>query len=69
MPLAGTLYNLDQWDGYADDWSRLFDQLRRSRPRMPRSSPVTSTPPGWPLPRLDGVDVACDRRHPGAVQI
>jgi alkaline phosphatase D len=27
MPLAGVIYNLDQWDGYAADRARLLDQL------------------------------------------
>jgi alkaline phosphatase D len=27
MPLGGPIYNLDQWDGYADARARLFDQL------------------------------------------
>ena len=27
MPLAGAIYNLDQWDGYAAARTRLFDQL------------------------------------------
>ncbi|HEX8805097.1 MAG TPA: alkaline phosphatase D family protein, partial [Acidimicrobiales bacterium] len=28
MPLAGTLFNRDQWDGYAAARTRLFDQIR-----------------------------------------
>jgi alkaline phosphatase D len=28
MPLAGSIYNLDQWDGYAADRTRLYDQIR-----------------------------------------
>lgn len=35
MPLAGALYNLDQWDGYAAARTRLFDQLRAARVENP----------------------------------
>ena len=39
MPLAGTVYNLDQWDGYAAARSRLFDQLADG----PTTNPVVIT--------------------------
>jgi alkaline phosphatase D len=35
MPLAGALYNLDQWDGYAASRTRLFDQLRAGQVANP----------------------------------
>jgi alkaline phosphatase D len=30
MPIAGSLYNPDQWDGYAAGRTRLFEQVRAS---------------------------------------
>ena len=35
MPLAGNLFNMDQWDGYAAARSRLFDQLRAAGTENP----------------------------------
>ncbi len=35
MPLAGTIYNLDQWDGYAAARTRLFDQFTAARTPNP----------------------------------
>ena len=44
--IDGVPYNVDQWDGYEADRSRVVRHLRDQGSRTPFSSPATSTP-GW----------------------